>query len=68
MKNVLVCDSEPRANGQKHDIQDVLEHQAKRKALLVLGRSQKRESTQPFPDLEEEVTSTVLAASGSAPI
>ena len=64
-----VADKEERARlrlgsegkrGQKHDVQDVLEPQATTKARL--------EPTQPLPDLEEEVTSTVPAASGSAPI
>ena len=48
--------------GQKHDIQHVL------KARLEPKRGQKRESTQPLPDLEEEVMSTVLVVSGSSPI
>ena len=52
--------------GQKHDMQDVLEPQAK--ARPEPRRGQKRESTQPLPDLEEEVTLTVPVASGSAPI
>ena len=61
MKNV-------RKRGQKHDMQDVLEPQTKTKARLEPKRGQKRESTQPLPDLEEDVTSTVPVVSGSAPI
>ena len=60
-----------RAEGkrsQKHDMQDVLEPQAKTRARLQPRRGQKRERTQPHPDLEEEVTSTVPVESGSAPI
>ena len=60
-----------RAEGkriQKHDIQDVLEPQAKTKAGLERRTDQKRESTQPLPDLEEEATSTVAVRSGSAQI
>ena len=61
----VVADDEERARlrlgaegkrGQKHDMQDVLELQAKTKARLEPRRCQKRESTQPLPDLEEEVT------------
>ena len=69
MKNVLVCD--PRAEGQrgqKHEMQDVLEPQAKTRARLDPRRDQKCESTQLLTDLEEEVTSTVLVKSGSAPV
>ena len=79
MKRVAdaVADNEERARmrlraegkrGQKHDMQDVLESQAKTKARLEFRRGQKRESTQPLQDLEEEVTSTVPVVSGSAPI
>ena len=69
MKNVLVCDSELRANeARNHDVQDVLEPQAKTKAKLTPKRGQKPESTQSLLDLEEEVTSTVPVVSGSAPI
>ena len=49
-------------------MQDVLEPQAKTNARLEPRSGQKRESTQPLPDLEEEVTSTVPVESGSAPI
>ena len=54
--------------GQKHDMQDELEPQTNSKASLEPRRGQKRESTQPLPDLEEEVTSTVPVASAPAPI
>ena len=54
--------------GQKHDIQDVLDPQAKTKVRLEPRRGLKRESAQPLPDLEEEVTSTVPVVSGPAPI
>ena len=63
-----------RAEGkrhQKHDIQNVLDPQAKTKARLEPWRGQKRESTQLLPNLEEEVdntTLTVLVVCGSAPI
>ena len=72
-----VADNEERAHlrlraegkqGQKHDIQDVLDPQAKTKVRLEPRRGLKRESAQPLPDLEEEVTSTVPVVSGSAPI
>ena len=72
-----VADNEERARlrlsaegkrGQKYDKQDVLEPQAKTKARLEPRRGQKRESTQLFPDLEEEVPSKVPVVSGSAPI
>ena len=72
-----VADNEERARlrlraegkrGEKHDMQDVLEHQVKMKARLELRTGQKRESAQPRPDLEEEVTSTVRVARSSAPI
>ena len=49
-------------------MQDVLEPQAKTRARLEPRSGQKRESKQPLPDLEEEVTSTVLVESGSDPI
>ena len=49
-------------------MQDVLEPQAKTGARLEPRWGQNRESSQPLPDLEEEVTSTVLVESGSAPI
>ena len=49
-------------------MQDVLEPQAKTRARLEPRWGQKRESSQPLPDLEEEVTSTVPVESGSAPI
>ena len=65
MKNVRFCEGK---RGQNQDTEDVLEPQAKTKARLEPRRCQKRESTQLLPDLEEEVTSTVLVASGSAPI
>ena len=51
-----VADNEERARlrlraagkrGQKHDMQDVLEHQTKTRARLEPRRSQKCESTQP---------------------
>ena len=42
-----------RKRGQKHDMQDVLELQAKKRDRLEPRRGQKRESTQPLPDLEE---------------
>ena len=54
--------------GQKHDMQDVLEPQAKTQAKREPRSGRKRESTQLLPDLEDEVTSTVLVVSGSAPI
>ena len=41
-------------------MQDVLEPQVKTRAGLEPRRGQKRESTQPLPDLGEDVTSTVL--------
>ena len=72
-----VADNEERARlrlraegqrSQKHDMQDVLETQAKTRARLEPRRGQKRESTQPLPDLEEEVMSSVPVESGSAPI
>ena len=71
-----VADNEERAQrlraegkrSQKHDMQDVLEPHAKTSARLQPRRGQKRERTQPHPDLEEEVTSTVPVESGSAPI
>ena len=54
--------------GQKHDMQDVLEPQAKTKARLEPTRGQKFVCTPLLPDLWEEVTSTVSVVSGSAPI
>ena len=71
-----VADTEERARlrlraegkrGQKHNIQDVLKPQAKTKVRLE-PRGQKRDSMQPLPDLEEEVTSTVPVESSCAPI
>ena len=53
--------------GQKHDIQDVLEPQAKTKVRLE-PRGQKRDSMQLLPDLEDEVTSTVPVESSCAPL
>ena len=56
-----VTDKEERARlqvraggkrGQKYVIQDVLEFQVETKARLEPRRGQKRESTQPFRDLE----------------
>ena len=52
--------------GQKRDTQDVLEPQAKTRAWLESRRSPKRESTQPLPELEEEVTSTIQGGSSSS--
>ena len=72
-----VVDNEDRARfrlgaegkrGQKHDIQDVLKPQAKTRVRPEPRRGQKRESTQPLTDLQEEVTSTVPVESGAAPI
>ena len=75
-----VADSQERARlrlraegkrGQKHDTQDVVETQAKTKARLVPRRGQKRESTPPLPDLEEEIENTTLTVpvvGGCAPI
>ena len=69
-----VADNEERARlrlraegkkGQKHDMQDVLESQAKTKARLEPRRGQKCERTQPLPELEEEVTSTIQGSSSS---
>ena len=57
-----VADNEERARlrlraegkrGQKHDVQDVLEFQAKTNARLEPRSGQKRESTQTLPDQEE---------------
>ena len=56
MKNALFCDSAKEA--RKHDMQDVLEPQAKTMARSEPRRGQKRENTQLLTDLEEEVTST----------
>ena len=62
-----------RAEGkrvQKHDMQDVLEPQAKTKVKLETKSSQERESTEPLPDFEEEFDNTTLAVPvvcGSAP-
>ena len=68
VKNVLDCDPELRAKrGQKHDIQDVLEPQAKTSGRLEFRRGHKCECAQPLPYPEEEVTSTVLIESCSAP-
>ena len=70
-----VADNEGRARlrlraegkrGQKHDIQDVQEAQAKTKARPE-PRGQKRDSMQPLPDPEDEVTSTVPVESCCAP-
>ena len=75
---VAVADDEERARlrrksegkrGQKHDMRDILEPQAKTKARLEPRRGQKRESTQPLRDLVEEVehaTSTVPVVCGSS--
>ena len=75
-----VADNEDRARlrnrvegkrGQKHDIQVVLEPDAKTKARLEPRRGQKRESTQPLPDLQEDVENTtlkVLVLCGFVPI
>ena len=72
-----VADNEERARlrlraegkrGQKHNMQDVLKPQDKTRARLEPRRGQKRESTQPLTDLEEEVTSTISVVSGPAPI
>ena len=52
--------------GQKHNLQDVLEPQAKTKARLEPRRGQKRESTQPLPELEVEVTSIIQGGSTSS--
>ena len=57
--------------GQKHDMKDFLEPQAKTRARLERRRGQKRETTQLLPDLEEEIENTTLTAlvvGGSAPI
>ena len=47
--------------GQEHEMQDVLELQAK--ARLEPRMGQKRGSTQLLPELEEEVTSTIRGGS-----
>ena len=52
--------------GQKHDTQDVLEPQAKKRARLEPRWGQKRESTQLFQELEEEGTSTIQGGSSSS--
>ena len=52
--------------GQKHDMQDVLERQAKTRARLEPRRGQKRESTQLFQELEKECTSTIQGSSNSS--
>ena len=71
-----VADNEERATlrlqaegkrGQKHDFKTFWNLEAKTKARLEPRRGQKRESTRLLPVLEEEVTSTVPVASGSAP-
>ena len=62
-----------RAEGkrvQKHDMEGVLEPQAKTKVRLEPKRGQKRENTGPLPDFEEEFDDTTLAVPvvyGSAP-
>ena len=65
-----VADDEERANlrlrdegkrCQKHDMQDVLEPQAKTKLRLEPKSAQKRESTELLPDFEEEFDNTMLA-------
>ena len=48
--------------GLKHDAHDVLEPQAETRARSEPRRGQKRESTQPLPELAEEVTSTIQEA------
>ena len=45
-----------------------LRAEGKKSPELEPRRGQKRESTHPLPDLEEEVTSTVPVESGPAPI
>ena len=47
LENVLVCRAEGK-RGQKHDVLDVQEAQAKTKPRLAPRRGQKRESTQPL--------------------
>ena len=55
--------------GQTHDMQDVLGAPSQDDGQAgAQEECQKRESTQPLPDLEEAVKSTVLVVSGSAPI
>ena len=49
-------------------MQDVLGAPGQDEGQAGAQEGQKRESTQPFRDLEEAVTSTVLVVSGSAPI
>ena len=66
VKNVLVCDSELRANAPETRYARFTGPQAKTKATLEPRRGQKRASTQPLPDLEGEVTSTVPVVSGSS--
>ena len=77
---VVEADDEERARlkrksvgkrGQRHDMRDILETQAKTRARLEPRRGQKRQSTRLLPDLEEEVeytTLTVPVLCGSAPI
>ena len=72
-----VADTEERARlrlraegprGQKHDMQDVLEHQAKSKARLESRRGQKRVSTQLLEGEVGKTTFTVPVVCGSVPI
>ena len=62
-KNVLVCDSELKANEASSTTCKMFWNPRPRPNVrLEPRRGQKRESTQPIPDLEEEVTSTVLCS------
>ena len=63
-----VADTEERARLRLRadDMQDVLEPQAKTRARLERRRGQKRESTQPLAELEEEVTPTIQGGASSS--
>ena len=69
MNNVLVCDFELRANEARNTTYKMYcKNRPRRRPGWSSRGIQKCESTQPLPDLEEEVTSTVPVGSGSAPI